>query len=264
MKKFFSFIVKLAIIGVIVWWLKELYIEKIYNAPVAIADRLENASQQAYEQKLQEAEQIKKTEKTIIFVDACAGGMDNGLQYGNVFEKDVTLRVACELSKQMQNRNDVELFLTRAEDVSMSERQRKELLDIVEPDYYIRLELANSDDNEEYGVETLYSDSYYNYFLTNVEYAKRLEEAICAEAKNRAAGISNISGENSIWLEGMNVPSAIIKLGYISNGKEREALASDVYCQKLARGISHALVECIDNKSGINSKENKVTEKVEE
>ena len=62
----------------------------------------------------------------------------------------------------------------------------------------------------------------------------------------------------------MNVPSAIIKLGYISNGKEREALASDVYCQKLARGISHALIECIDNKSGINSKENKVTEKVEE
>lgn len=259
-KKIAVIVMKLAVIAVIALWLKELYVEKIYNAPVAVADRLENASQLVYEQKLIEAREISTSGQIVVMIDAAAGGMDSGLQFEGISEKDINLAVALETKKLIDSQSGVISFLTRSEEASLSDRQRMELYNIVKPDYYIRLELSGSDDANVFGTEVLYSDLFYNYKLTNSYFANLLETEICEAAKNRAVGIRNIVDENNVWLEGKDIPAAIVRLGYLRNDKEREALVSPLYQQKLAKGISKAIEECITvNVEGdaeeINSKE---------
>lgn len=235
--------IKIVIILLIGWGLVCLYQEKIYYKPEAVTNRIEKASEREYTEKLSEAENLKGNSDTVVIIDASCGGNDNGIQIADICEKDITLAVAKE-AKTLLEKQGITVFLTRDGDFGLSERQRIKLRDTVGADYCVRLVVLQSDDDES-GVLTKYSSTYYSNQLTNADFAAILEQNICDRVQNNACGAIDVAGEEQ-WLEDERVPCAIVSVGYISDEKERQALNNSAYQKKLAEGLEKAILACME------------------
>lgn len=242
--------VKVCIIVLAGYWLVCMYKEKIYYKPEAVANRIEKASQNEYEAKLAEANELNGSSKTIVVIDAYGGGNDQGLKADNILEKEVTLGIA-KATRDALKKEGIEVFLTRDEDLGLSDRQRINIRDAVEADYYIRL-IVSEGEKEAMGVRVAYSSTYYNKDVTNADFAALLERCICDRAQTEACGIIDRCGEDQ-WLEGIQKNCAIVSVGYISHDKEGPALNNDAYQKKIAEGIKEAVIDL----------QNSITEKTE-
>lgn len=240
--------IKILIVALVCWGLVCLYREKIYYKPEAVANRIEKASKRQYESKLDDAKSLAAHEGVVVILDAFGGGNEQGLKYEQALEKDITIAIAKEAQRLLEEK-DITVFLTRDGDFGLSERQRVSLRDATQADYCIRITVSEGEENQT-GVLVRYSSSYYDNKLTNAEFAAILEQNICDRAQTNACGIVDVcaedSGEKVQWLEHTQRPCAIVSVGYISNDTERNALVNSAYQKKLAEGIEKAILACVE------------------
>lgn len=191
---------------------------------------------------------------TIVVLDPAGGGEELGCigeaippesasEGIYLYEKDVTLQVARLVQKAL-SLEGVKVYLTRAEDVNVTEEERLAFLQEVEADFYVRLSVDVADNGQLYGIRGEYNGQYYIPEFGNVQLADMLTKEVTIASSNKAEGLVP-AGEDSI-LRQVKIPAAEISLGYFSNETERELLGQAVYREKLATGVINTITKVCD------------------
>ena len=188
-----------------------------------------------------ESFQPKELYSFIVVIDPVGGGSDAGLWSYGYSEKELSLQIARQVQKDF-NLSDVKLYLTRTEDVEVSEEDRIKLIQEVGADLYIGIGAAEYPEDESvYGIQCYYNEDFFIPDFGNVELADITTKAVTIASSNRAVGL--MPAEQESILREINVPAIKLSVGYLSNDKERNLLQQENYQDKVAWGILNAIEE---------------------
>lgn len=177
----------------------------------------------------------------LVVLDPVGGGSDTGISGYGILEKDLALEVARQVQHDF-NLSNARLYLTRTEDVDVSQEQRISLAEELGADLYIRIGAsADPNDTAVYGIQGCYNGEYFIPGFGNTELADILTKEVTISSSNRALGLVP-AGEDSI-LSGIGIPAMELSMGYLSNPLEETLLEQEVYQEKLATGIISGIKE---------------------
>ena len=183
----------------------------------------------------------KDVYRQIVVIDPVCGGEERGAVYGGCVEKDIALKVAKLLPLYIDN-EEIKLYFTRTEDVTVSAEERIGLVRAVDADLFIRVGVSCDEVClEEYGISGIYNEDYFIPEFGSVELADALTRHVTIAAGNKALGLRTAQTDDI--LKELQIPAARINLGYLSNEKECTLIQRDGYQEKLAKGIGEAIME---------------------
>jgi N-acetylmuramoyl-L-alanine amidase len=170
---------------------------------------------------------ITDHDKITIVLDAGHGGKDKGSQNNYSAEKDISLEIIQRVKKLNQNK-DVEIILTREDDVDKSFNERTELINSIKPDYFISIHLNKSSNENTNGYEVYHNPK-------NIE-AKKLAtnfiNSFDSPLKNRGIKEGNLN-----ILRNSNAPGILYEIGFISNDSDYNYIVSEEGKQKIVNDI---------------------------
>ena len=175
----------------------------------------------------------------IVVIDPSCGGLDRGSVENGVVEKELTLQIAGKLKEKLDE-SGIKAYYTRMDDVNPAAEQRVALANEVKADMYIAISVDKREEEEVYGVSTIYNDQYFIPGFGSVELADLLEKELASEIKTKALGLEKASGESR--LRYATVPAAEVRVGCLSNKQEAILLKREDYIEKIANGIYNAIV----------------------
>ena len=170
----------------------------------------------------------------IVVIDPSCGGLDRGS-----VEKELTLQIAGKLKEKLDE-SGIKAYYTRMDDVNPAAEQRVALANEVKADMYIAISVDKREEEEVYGVSTIYNDQYFIPGFGSVELADLLEKELASEIKTKALGLEKASRESK--LRYATVPAAEVRVGCLSNKQEAILLKREDYIEKIANGIYNAIV----------------------
>lgn len=189
----------------------------------------------------------------LVVLDPVGGGSDSGISGYGISEKELALEVARQVQRSFSMSN-VRVYLTRTEDVEVSEQARVEFAEAIDADLYIRIGAqADKEDWGAYGVQSYYNEEYFIPGFGNVDLADIVTRQVAIASSNRAVGVS-LAPEDSI-LRSIKIPAVELSLGYLSNSREELLLEQESYRQKLAEGILSAVSEACERLEQLKEEE---------
>ncbi|MBO4678473.1 MAG: N-acetylmuramoyl-L-alanine amidase [Lachnospiraceae bacterium] len=183
---------------------------------------------------------VSEIEHPVVMVDAGHGGYQGGTRVGDVTEKNVTLSLA-SMVRELSKNKPYTVLLTREDDEFLSTQERIDSIEAVGADYYIGIHLsADVEDTKKFGMTAYYNPLYYHNGLENAEFADILLRSVATAASDKALGVFE-AGEEEAALKALDIPSAYLYAGYLSNADEAKLLKDKDYLYKIAQGIVEAL-----------------------
>lgn len=182
----------------------------------------------------------------VIVIDPGHGGKDPGTVFGEIYEKDINLKISLELEKEL-SKLGATVLLTREGDYDLSEANaiwRKK------SDFDNRIKYINESNADLYlSIHLNYlENSYYSgiqIFGTkeNLEIAKTIQESLNKTLdSNREAKLI----PTSTYMYGKLEPKGVlIECGFLSNEEERSKLITSEYQKKVAKEIATGVTEII-------------------
>jgi N-acetylmuramoyl-L-alanine amidase len=219
-----------------------------------------------------------------IVVDAGHGGKDPGaVGPSGILEKDVTLKLAKELARELTRQIGCEVVLTRSEDVYLPLEERTAIANKVGADLFISLHANANRNRNAYGIETYYLNFSKNDKAAAVvarENGTSLQQVtdlelilfdLMANAKiNESSRLATVIQENLVQgigkkysdirdlgvrqgpfyvLLGATMPSVLVETAFISHPREEKRLASRAYQKTAANAIALAIRDyAVNNK----------------
>jgi len=207
-----------------------------------------------------------------IVVDAGHGGRDPGAIGPNkVFEKDVTLAIAKQLSRRLRSELGCEVIMTREDDTYLPLQERTALANRVDADLFISIHANASDNRRAYGVETYYLNFSKNdqavavaarengmslKEVGNLELilfdlmanskinessrlAAEIQNALVDRLSRKYSKVKNLGVRPGPFhvLLGATMPSVLVETAFISNQREEKRLISPGYHRQAADAI---------------------------
>lgn len=177
----------------------------------------------------------------VVVLDPVADDSDKEAKGGQLQAKDVALSVARMVQKNL-SLEGVRVYLTRAEGTKLSEEDRLALIEQVGADLYIGINVSRDEtDPDKYGILCYYNQDYFIPDFGNVQLADILTREVATASRNRALGLEPV--ERDSLLGHLEIPAAMLSVGYLSNSRERYLLERESYQDKLAEGILEALAK---------------------
>ena len=208
----------------------------------------------------------------LIVVDAGHGGKDPGaIGPNNVYEKDVTLRMAKALAAELRQKLGVKVLLTRDDDTFLELRERTDFANRVGADLFISLHANATRDGRAYGVESYFLNLSKNNQAAEVaarengtslqevgnleailfdlmanakinessRLAAEVQQAMVAGLKPHYSRIKDLGVKQGPFhvLLGATMPSVLIEAAFISNRREEKRLTSSAYHKHVADAI---------------------------
>lgn len=198
----------------------------------------------------------------------------NGKWYSdNLYEKDLTLKLAKELKKRLQKKFST--YLTRSIDRTVSLEERAELADTVKADVFISIHFNSSAVKRSHGIETYYLDNHDDKAIKKVEAIENVSlkgdskvinqilidlviQKTVPSSKKLAMLIheevsQKISKKMSIRDRGIKPglfyvlalskrPGVLIEAGFVSNPKEAQRISSHQYIEEYAKSIAQGII----------------------
>ena len=219
--------------------------------------------------------------KTVI-IDAGHGGKDpGGIGYNKIKEKDIVLKVAKELERELKGRlRGMEVIITRDKDIFLSLEERSEIANSANPinnpiyisihanvsfntntrgyeSFYLSLEPYNDDAREvasmENSVLEFEIENYNDYLqeiinrIVDIEYRResmKLAELIQEGLEENVRNESPNRGVKSAFfyvLKAVKMPSVLVEIGFVTNPEESSMLQTKEYAEKVAKGIADGI-----------------------
>ena len=114
---------------------------------------------------------------------------------------------------------------------------------------YIGLMLDDDKDAERFGSYVCYNSLYFRPWLTNGDFADKMEQELVTAVEGKALGLVEV--EDGILPE-LIIPAVIVCPGYVSHETEGKLLLSESYQERIAEGICKGIAETfeeLDNNS---------------
>ncbi len=180
--------------------------------------------------------------RRVVVIDAGHGGVDPGaIGYGGTYEKEITLAVARELQNAF-TRAGARVVMIRETDTDLSTpgknlraRKQEDLANRVEQaraaraDLYINIQ-ANSFGRRWTGAQTFYHpDS-----LEGLRLAKNIQRELRHRMRNTERVVLPL---DAYVLRHLEIPAALVEVGFISNPQEERLLKDLRYQKKIAFAI---------------------------
>ncbi len=112
---------------------------------------------------------------------------------------------------------------------------------------YLGLVLDKDADQERFGSYVCYNSLYFRPWLTNGDFADRIEKELVTAIEGRALGL--VETEDGILSE-LSIPAAIVCPGYVSHETEGKLLLTDAYQERIAEGIYRGVTETFEELKG--------------
>ena len=181
----------------------------------------------------------------IVVIDPAWGGKETGEEAQGLVEKNINLEIARSLSKKLEAGN-IKAYYTRMDDLNPSAGQRTALGNGAGADMYIRIQLGAGEDPTVYGVEAAYRTDYFIPGFGSGELAGLLEREVTSAVNGKSMGTVKLPEEEGL-LSGLEIPSASVTVGYITNKQEALLLGRQEYIDKIAEGIYQAVLKAYEN-----------------
>jgi len=207
-----------------------------------------------------------------IVIDPGHGGHDTGtIGRGGLMEKDLALEVAKDLRQQLESRLDIDVVLTREEDVFLSLEERTTIANQYQADLFVSIHANSSSARSTSGVETYFLDFAKNSAAREIaarenasslgnlrdleDLIKRIAQAEkSAESRELAAIIQKklftsvrqilpstrnrgVRSAPFVVLIGANMPSVLAEVAFISNPRDESMLKKKESQEQLAKAL---------------------------
>lgn len=194
--------------------------------------------------------------KNMVMIDPAHGGEDSGVSIiDKTSEKDVTLAIALALQKELAKEGIYEVVLTRDADKTISIDDRRKKIFKLKPDVFLSLHINAAFGKSATGFEIYYpgfkeiadkkkkvknkSDSEQNRYLNeSVRLAQIIQKNLDALFPRKGRGLRE--AETPI-LEEVNVPAAVVEIGFSTNPEERKKLLSAAGQSQIAGVLARSI-----------------------
>lgn len=178
----------------------------------------------------------------VIVIDPGHGGKDPGTIFGNIYEKDINLKISYELEKEL-SRLGANVLLTREGDYDLSLPNawwrkksdfdnRIKYINENDPDLYLSIHLNYLNDSHYRGIQVFALEE-------NMELAERVQKQLNKNLNsNRQAKIIPL---NTYMYDKLNTKGMLIECGFLSNKNERELLVTTEYQKRVAKEIANSI-----------------------
>lgn len=178
--------------------------------------------------------------KTIV-IDPGHGGTDGGSSGFGLTEKDVTLSVSLYL-KEILKKSPFNVVLTRESDKSLSLSERVNVAKKNKADIFVSIHNNAYDDEKANGTETYY---YSRAALSNRTSDSKLLASFIQERLIESWDLTNrgVKQGNFHVIRETTMPAVLVELGFITNKKDHEKLASDYWRKVAAEAIYKGILD---------------------
>ncbi|HBC97930.1 MAG TPA: N-acetylmuramoyl-L-alanine amidase [Clostridium sp.] len=185
--------------------------------------------------------------KYYIVIDPGHGGIDKGTSYGNMYEKDLTLKIARYAASYLRSKGNV-VFLTRNKDKLLGLDQIGDKVNSSCADVFVSIHINSLNDKNFNGITTLYYDVDGYQKDERIKLAKSVEgEAV----KNDNWENRGIKRQNLAVLRYSKIPGVLVECGFITNSQDRARLSREDVLKRLGENISNGVISYL-NESEIN------------
>lgn len=197
----------------------------------------------------------------VITIDPGHGGFDPGAQRGDICEKDITLAISKELTKQLSQAGSAVILLRNSDQDLADKNFTGALRDRKRQDLGRRVDKANQSKADLYvSIHTNADPSprwrgAQCFYCASSEESRLVAECI-QEELTRILGNTKrkaLSG-NFFITERTQMPAVIVEVGFISNPEEGRLLMDPEYQKKVAQAIFSGIVKSqsrlVDNSKG--------------
>lgn len=178
------------------------------------------------------ADRLQDTgDKLVIVIDPGHGGDNRGTLENNHEEKFMTMTTALAMYEELQKYDNVEVYLTRTEDVKMSLEERAEFAASVDADFMFSIHYNASANHELYG-----SEVWVSLYPPYNGYGLQFGYEFLTEARNMGLlvrGVKTRRGDNGDYygiirysIE-QNLPAVIIEHCHVDNDRDTDYCDSD-------------------------------------
>lgn len=187
----------------------------------------------------------------LVCIDAGHGGKDNGSDYQKRLEKDDNLKLAQAVAAYLKEK-DVQVIMTREEDVFLSLEERCNAANEKQADYFVSLHRNDGDGN---GVETWVSSSASD---ETAALAQNIMSNLSAAGIQRNRGVKkgtqkSESGNYYVNLH-TDMPSCIVEMGFMNNATDNKLF--DEKLEQYAAAIGDAVLATYERYGEAASGEN--------
>lgn len=186
----------------------------------------------------------------VIALDAGHGGPDGGaVSRQGVIEKDVNLAITLYLRDYLQQAGAL-VVMTREGDYDLASESTKELfkrktedlkqrvrkIEDSRADLFISLHLNSIPSNRWRGAQT--------FFPPNNEESRKLAELIQSEIRHNLQNTQRLAKtEDTIYLlKALQMPSALVEVGFLSHPEESDLLRDEKYQRKVAAAVYNGIL----------------------
>lgn len=178
------------------------------------------------------------SKKYYIVLDPGHGGIDKGTSYGNMEEKNITLKIAKYAETYLSGKGNV-VFLTREEDKLLALDEIGDIVNSSCADAFVSIHVNSLNDKDFKGITTLYYD------LNGYQKEERIKLANSIEkecVKNDGWESRGIRRQNLAVLRYSKIPGVLVECGFITNEEDRKRLSNEKVLKKLAENISNGII----------------------
>lgn len=185
-------------------------------------------------------ENTKENKYKIVVIDAGHGGMDSGAisMDQSTYEKDINLKILLRL-KELLEKEDIQVYYTRQEDVNLSPEQRAEFANEKKADLFLSIHCNSSDSGIHNGTWVLYDEEAAESGFSSKDFATIIQDEFVKVNDLKDGGIH--PGHNIRIIRYANMPVALIELGFLSNQKDLAYLTQEKHYDKIVLGLYNGI-----------------------
>lgn len=180
----------------------------------------------------------------VFVLDAGHGKEDSGTSYGNIYEKDINLKIVLELEKELGSLG-AEIILTREGDYDLSRPNatyrkksdfdnRIKIINESNADMYLSIHLNYLSDSKYFGPQVFYEEN-------DKILAETIQKNMNIELKGERE-IKKIPSHTYMYNK-LTISGVLIECGFLSNPNERELLQTEEYQRMVAKSIVKGILE---------------------
>ena len=180
----------------------------------------------------------------IVVIDAGHGGIDMGTTSARAeyMEKSINLNIVFYLKELLDDNNEIKVYYTRLNDVRPTLKQRVNLANDVEADFFLSVHCNANETKKLHGTEVLYNSLQNGWTGMN----SRRFASICMEEMNSHLGLFDrgvIARDHNVTIvRDAKMPVALVETAFMSNTSDMEVLATEEAQRSIAQGLYDAIL----------------------